>query len=73
MVRRSADPDDRRAQLIILTEAGQLVVDEFVPHLNQVLKAVIFDTLSAAEITVLIDLLTRIEAAAQTQLDACIP
>jgi DNA-binding MarR family transcriptional regulator len=69
LVQRADDPDDRRAQLIVLTDAGQSVVDDFVPHLNRVLKAVIFDTLSTAEITVLVSLLNRIEEAAQSHLE----
>ena len=69
LVSRADDPDDRRAQLIVLTREGQLVVDDFVPRLNHVLKAVIFDTLSATEITVLVDLLNRVEAAARTRLE----
>ena len=69
LVQRATDPADRRAQLIILTSEGQRVVDHFVPHLNRVLKDVIFDTLSTAEIDVLVDLLCRIEQAARTRLD----
>ena len=69
LVERSTDPADRRAQLITLTDEGRRVVDGFVPQLNQVLQTVIFDTLSSAEIDVLVGLLGRIEVAAQDALD----
>jgi DNA-binding MarR family transcriptional regulator len=64
LVERVPDPDDRRAHLITLTAEGDAEVAEFLPHLNDVLQKVIFDTLSKDEIQTLIGLLSRISAAA---------
>lgn len=64
LVERVPDTDDRRAHLITLTAEGEVQVAEFLPHLNDVLQKVIFDTLSEDEIQTLIGLLSRISAAA---------
>ncbi|MDX2380356.1 MAG: MarR family transcriptional regulator [Acidimicrobiia bacterium] len=64
-VRREPDPDDRRARLVVLTDAGREVVSRLAPLLTRVLRHSIFDTLDADEIDTLVDLLQRIEAGAR--------
>jgi DNA-binding MarR family transcriptional regulator len=68
LTRRPATTD-RRAQTVALTADGQRVVDDFVPRLNAVIKAVIYETLDTDETETLIDLLTRVEHAAVALLD----
>ncbi len=67
-VQRRPDPEDRRAQRVTLTEAGEAAVDAYIPHLVRVLNAAIYDTLEADEIETLIDLLSRIAASAHSVL-----
>ena len=61
---RQPDENDRRAQIVVLTTAGQAAVDDFVPRLTNVLNTVIHDTLTATETQTLIALLTKVEDAA---------
>jgi DNA-binding MarR family transcriptional regulator len=65
LVRREPDPDDRRARLVVLTDAGRDVVSRLAPLLTHVLRHSIFDTLDADEIDTLVELLGRIEAGAR--------
>lgn len=65
LVRRMPDPDDRRAQLIAATAAGESAVAEFLPHLEKVLQRVIYAALNETEIETLISLLTRISKSAR--------
>jgi DNA-binding MarR family transcriptional regulator len=67
LVERQPDPDDRRAQQVVITDAGNAAVAEFVPHLNAVIQRVINENLTADEIDVLVELLSRIEQAATTE------
>lgn len=69
LVLRRPDPDDRRAQRITLTEAGERVVDAFLPHLVEVLNNTIHRALTADEIETLIELLARIARSAHRLLD----
>jgi DNA-binding MarR family transcriptional regulator len=63
LVQRQPDPTDRRAQLIVLTTAGDAALADFAPRLHTVLQRVIHDRLDPAEIETLIALLERIEQA----------
>lgn len=69
LVERLADPDDRRAQRITLTDAGRQAVDQFTPRLTDVLERTIHATLTADEIDGLIDLLMRISVSAHQLID----
>ena len=64
LVERAADPDDRRASVVTMTEAGRAAVSDFAPRLVAVIDRVINEPLSTDEVTLLVDLLSRIEAAA---------
>jgi len=63
LVRRTPDPRDRRAHLVVLTEDGSAVVQEFVPHLVDVLQQTVFSALTDSEIETLVDLLDRVALA----------
>lgn len=65
LVERTPDPDDRRANQVVLTEQGCEVVNQIAPHLAAVLDRVIHDKLSTTEVDTLIELLGRIEDAAR--------
>lgn len=67
LVERRADPDDRRATQVALTDHGREVVSEFAPHLEAVIERVVHQTLSRAEAGTLMELLGRIEQAANAQ------
>ncbi|MGI9624712.1 MAG: MarR family winged helix-turn-helix transcriptional regulator [Acidimicrobiales bacterium] len=64
---RSPDPNDRRASLITITEAGAEVVSRFGPRLGAVLQSVIHDNLDEDEVDTLVELLGRIETAARNE------
>jgi len=65
LVTRQPDPDDRRANQVIITEAGKKLVATFAPDLMAVLNRVIYDSLSRSEIESLVESLARVEAAAR--------
>lgn len=65
LVRRTPDPDDRRASQIVITTEGSEVVATVAPHIAAVLDRVVHNVLTAQEINTLIDLLGRIEHAAR--------
>ncbi len=69
LVHRLPDPDDRRAQRITLTDAGEEAVEAFVPHLVEVLNQTIYKTLTSEEIETLITLLARVADSAHQLLD----
>jgi DNA-binding MarR family transcriptional regulator len=69
LVIRRADPDDRRAQRIALTEAGEAALEAFVPHVLEVLDRTVYTALDDDEIETLIDLLTRVTDSAHRLLD----
>lgn len=69
LVRREPDPDDRRARLVVLTDAGREVVARLAPLLTEVLERAMFRTLDEGEIETLIEFLERIETAARTFVD----
>ena len=66
LVERQLDPGDRRAQIITLTPAGRAALDDFLPHLVQVIDEVVFNTFDLSEVDTLVELLGRLEAAAET-------
>jgi len=64
LVQRQADPDDRRAQQITLTRAGEEAVETFAPHLVAVLNKTLNSTLTEEERDTLVELLARISESA---------
>jgi len=60
LVQRQADPYDRRAQQITLTETGEEAVQRFAPHLIEVLDETLNGTLTEDEGDTLVELLARI-------------
>jgi len=64
LVERQADPGDRRAQQITLTEAGEEAVETFAPHLVAVLNKTLNSTLTEEESGTLVELLARIAESA---------
>ena len=64
-VEREPDPDDRRAQQIVVTKKGERVALELAPRLLDVLQRVVFDPLTARERSVLTELLVRVRDAAR--------
>jgi DNA-binding MarR family transcriptional regulator len=64
LVERGADPDDRRASQVLLTNAGRDVLAVFAPRLQTVIDRVFGQTLSGAEADTLVELLGRIQQAA---------
>lgn len=63
LVRRRPDPNDRRAQVITLTPAGDAVLADFAPRLHRLIRTVVHDVLDADEIDSLVDSLERIQHA----------
>lgn len=63
LVERLPDPDDRRAQVVVLSSAGDAALAEFAPRLHRLLRSVIHDVLGADEIDGLVAALDRIVAA----------
>lgn len=63
LVERQPDPNDRRAQIITITRAGDAVLADFAPRLHHLLRAVIHDVLSDDEIDALVRSLERIQRA----------
>ena len=70
LARREPDPNDRRAHLIAATPAGESATDEYLPHLEDVLQRVMFDTLSSDEIETLISLLSKVSHAARSEMSS---
>lgn len=63
LVARSADPSDRRASQVELTDPGRAVITEFAPRLEAIIDRVITQQLTTEEADSLVELLGRIEAA----------
>lgn len=63
LVKRQLDPNDRRAQVIRPTQAGDDVLADFAPRLHRLLRTVIHDVLSDGEVDALVDSLERIQRA----------
>lgn len=65
LVERRADPDDRRASLVVPTPAGRTLAADFLLRLDVVLERTVYSALTPAEIETLISLLDRVENAAR--------
>ncbi|MGI9604489.1 MAG: MarR family winged helix-turn-helix transcriptional regulator [Acidimicrobiales bacterium] len=65
LVRREPDPTDRRAHQVVLTPAGQDVVDAVAPLLHGALQQIIFDRFEPDELESLVGLLERLEEGAR--------
>jgi DNA-binding MarR family transcriptional regulator len=70
LVERMPDPDDRRAQHVVLTPKGREAAQTFAPLMTDVLDDLVVDTLTAAERATLIELLDRLRDRAQSLLEA---
>ena len=70
LVQRLPDPEDRRAQFITFTDTGRRAIDEFAPHLLEVLDRVIHKTFTVAEHETLVELLLRLATAARALADS---
>jgi len=64
LVSRRPDPDDRRAQQITLTKAGEDILETVVPYVVDVLDQTVYTALDDDEVETLNDLLSRIAAQA---------
>lgn len=64
LVTRQVDVDDRRAQRISLTEAGEEALAVVMPHVLDVLHQTIYKALDENEVETLVDLLSRVAASA---------
>lgn len=60
LVRRTADPTDRRAQHVVLTDQGYAAARQLAPLLNDVLDRLVFETLTVKERATLMGLLARL-------------
>jgi DNA-binding MarR family transcriptional regulator len=69
LISRRTDPQDRRAQLLELTPAGERAFDDFVPPALDVLDETIYASLSPDEVDGFVDILERIAARSQGLLD----
>ncbi len=69
-VERQPDPDDRRAQHVVLTPRGREAARAYAPLMSGVIDELVFETLTAAERETLIELLARVRGRAQELLAA---
>lgn len=69
LVRRLPDPSDRRAQHVVLTEAGRTAAARLAPLLHDVIDGLVFETLSADERATLIELLGRLNERARDMIN----
>ena len=65
LTQRRVDPDDRRAQQVTLTPAGERAAHEFAPLMLRVIERTVFDTFTEQERDTLQALLTRLRDAAR--------
>ena len=70
LVKRQLDPDDRRAQRISLTKAGEDALAVVIPRVLEVLDQTIYSALSETEVETLNDLLDRIATSAHQLLES---
>jgi DNA-binding MarR family transcriptional regulator len=68
LVERTPDPDDRRAQHVVLTEKGREAARTFAPLMTDVIDDLVFEALTLEERGTLIDLLGRLRDRAHTML-----
>ena len=69
-VERQPDPEDRRAQHVVLTTKGRDAARAYAPLMGQVIDELVFDTLDAEERATLIGLLERVHERARLMLQA---
>ena len=69
-VERQPDPDDRRAQHVVMTESGVEAARTYAPLMDDVLEEIVFADLSADERATLIELLGRVRDRARDLLAA---
>jgi DNA-binding MarR family transcriptional regulator len=69
LVRRTPDPTDRRAQHVVLTDAGSEAAARLAPLLNGVLDDLVYEALSDEERATLIGLLGKLRDRARELLD----
>ncbi|MFI1992966.1 MarR family winged helix-turn-helix transcriptional regulator [Actinoplanes sp. NPDC020271] len=62
LITRGPSPDDERATLVTITEAGAALVARVLPGHVQVARSLLFDPLSDTDVDRLGDLMTRIRA-----------
>lgn len=68
LVERTPDPDDRRAQHVVLTDSGREAARVLAPLMDDVLDEVVFETLTADERALLVELLGRVRDRARSLL-----
>jgi DNA-binding MarR family transcriptional regulator len=67
-VQRTPDPHDRRAQHVVLTDAGRDAARRYAPLLDRVIDELVFDTLDERERATLVRLLGRVQERARAML-----
>ncbi len=65
LLERRADPTDRRAHRVALTEKGESTIDAYVPHAVALLDEAFAGVLTCDELRTLYDLLAKVETAAE--------
>lgn len=65
LVERQPDPEDRRAQHVVLTAKGRDLARRYVPLMDAVLGAIFVEGLSERDRTTLVELLRRVRDRAQ--------
>jgi DNA-binding MarR family transcriptional regulator len=60
LVARQPDPDDRRAQQVVLTNEGRLFAQRYAPLLDEVVEGIVFAGFTPHERATLVGLLTRV-------------
>ncbi len=69
LVKRTPDPNDRRAQQVVLTEAGYEAAARLAPLLDDALDELVFSALSDEERATLVALLGKLQDRARMMLD----
>ena len=64
LIKRTEDPNDKRASLITLTTRGKKSIEEYLPHLMDDLDSTVYKEFTADEIATLTKLLNRLAAVA---------
>jgi DNA-binding MarR family transcriptional regulator len=72
-VERTPDPNDRRAQHVVLTRKGRDAARTYAPLMNEVIDELVFETLDDEERATLIALLERVQTRARAMLQESSP
>jgi DNA-binding MarR family transcriptional regulator len=67
-VERQPDPNDRRAQHVVLTTRGRDAARAYAPLMSDVIDELVYETMSAEERETLIELLARVRGRARSLL-----